>query len=296
MRDGTGCPAVDRDRVTVRFSRSECAPCLLQRHTVRIPVSNLWNCDPARVRALLPRVPLRAYLPDVIRKLVLFDIDGTLLHTHGAGRRAIHAALQGEIGALAADSRVRFDGKTDPQIVRELLDEVAHADRDNAARIAAVCERYVELLAVELEAGTCRTTVYPGITELLDGLEARHDALLGLLTGNVASGARLKLAAAGIDPDRFLVGAFGSDHHERAQLPPIAAGRAEPLMARVPTGSEIVIIGDTPADMTCGQGVGARPIGVATGSYSRADLDAAGAFATFEDLSETGPVLDAIYA
>jgi phosphoglycolate phosphatase len=221
----------------------------------------------------------------VIRKLVLFDIDGTLLHTHGAGRRAIHAAIRGEIGTLAAESRVRFDGKTDPQIVRELLDEIAHADRDNAERIAAVCERYVELLAVELQAGTCRTTVYPGIVELLDGLEARHDAVMGLLTGNVASGARLKLAAAGIRPERFRVGAFGSDHHDRAQLPPIAAARAEPLMARVPTGEDIVIIGDTPADMTCGRGVGARAIGVATGAYSRADLTGAGAFATFLSLA-----------
>jgi len=231
-----------------------------------------------------------------MRKLVLFDIDGTLLHTHGAGRRAIHAAIHSEIGALAAESRVRFDGKTDPQIVRELLDEIAHADRDNAERIAAVCRRYVELLAVELQAGTCRTTVYPGILDLLDRLEARNDAVLGLLTGNVASGAQLKLAAAGIRPERFTIGAFGSDHHDRAQLPPIAAARAEALMARVPTGAEIVIIGDTPADMTCGRSVGARAIGVATGAYARSDLTAAGAFATFDDLSRTDLVLDAIYA
>jgi len=230
----------------------------------------------------------------VIRKLVLFDIDGTLLHTHGAGRRAIHAALMSEVGALSPDSQVRFDGKTDPQIVRELLEEIEHADRDRADRIAAVCERYVELLAVELEAGTCQTTVYPGITVLLDRLEARHDAVMGLLTGNVASGARLKLAAAGIRPERFRVGAFGSDHHDRAQLPPIAAARAEALMARVPTGQDIVIIGDTPADMTCGQGIGARAIGVGTAAYRPDDLLAAGAHTVFADLSDTAAVVAAI--
>lgn len=232
----------------------------------------------------------------MFRKLVLFDIDGTLLHTHGAGRRAIHAALLHEVGALAPDSRVRFDGKTDPQIVRELLQEAEHADRENGDRIAAVCRRYVDLLALELEAGTCSTTVYPGITALLDGIERRQDAILGLLTGNVADGARLKLSAAGIAPDRFRVGAFGSDHHDRARLPAIAAERAAPLMGHRPAGAEIVILGDTPADMTCGLGVGARAIGVATGSYPSAELRAAGAFAVFEDFADTAPVLHAIYA
>jgi len=232
----------------------------------------------------------------VLRKLVLFDIDGTLLHTHGAGRRAIHAALLREIAPPAAPSRVRFDGKTDPQIVRELLAEVAHADRDDEQRILAVCQRYVDLLATELEAGNCETTVYPGVTALLDGIERRHDTLLGLLTGNVADGARLKLQAAGLAPGRFRVGAFGSDHHDRARLAAIAAARAAPHMGRVPSGADIVILGDTPADMTCGREVGARAIGVATGSYSRADLLAAGAHAVFGSFAEPEPVLHAIYA
>jgi phosphoglycolate phosphatase-like HAD superfamily hydrolase len=191
---------------------------------------------------------------------------------------------------------VRFDGKTDPQIVRELLEEAEHTDRDDGDRIAAVCRRYVDLLAAELDADTGRTTVYPGITELLDGLERRHDTILGLLTGNVADGARLKLSAAGIAPERFRVGAFGSDHHDRARLPSIAADRAEPLMGRRPAGAEIVILGDTPADMTCGHGVGARAIGVATGFYSAAELRAAGAYAAFDDFAATASVLDAIYA
>lgn len=232
----------------------------------------------------------------MLRKLVLFDIDGTLLHTHGAGRRAIHAALLREVGVLAAESRVRFDGKTDPQIVRELLAEAEHEDPHDAGRIAAVCRLYVGLLESELEAGTCRTTLYPGVVELLDSIEARHDAVLGLLTGNLADGARLKLGAAGIGHARFRVGAFGSDHHERAALPAIAAARAEDIMGRRPHGPDIVILGDTPADMTCGRGVDARAIGVATGHYTAAELAAAGAYAVFEDFGDTGAVVEAIYA
>lgn len=231
-----------------------------------------------------------------MKKLVLFDIDGTLLHTRGAGRRAIHAAILAELGAEAPPDVVRFDGKTDPQIVRELLGVANHPDQHDDARIAAVCRRYVTLLEAELAGGARDTVVYPGVEVLLELLELRGDAVLGLLTGNVADGARLKLAAAGIVYERFRVGAFGSDHHDRAQLPAIAAQRAAVLMGRVARGAEIVIIGDTPADMTCGRGVAARAIGVATGSYRVADLLAAGAYAVFEDLSEPARVLDAIYA
>ncbi len=231
-----------------------------------------------------------------MRKLVLFDIDGTLLHTHGAGRRAIHAALAEEFGAAPPEHVVRFDGKTDPQIVRELLQVTNHPGADDAARIAAVCRRYVDLLATELARGDHTTAVYPGVRALLDLLDARGDALLGLLTGNLAEGARLKLESGGIAYERFRVGAFGSDHADRAALPAIAARRAAALVGRELRGAEIVILGDTPADMTCGDGVAARPIGVATGSYGSAALAAAGAYAVFDDLSEPDRVLAAIYA
>lgn len=227
------------------------------------------------------------------RKLILFDIDGTLLHTQGAGRRAIHAALLAELGAVGHGD-VRFDGKTDPQIVRELLR--GHPDAGDDGRIAAVCRRYVELLESELNAPHARPTVYPGALPLLDLLEGRGDAVLGLLTGNVVEGARLKLRAAGIAPDRFRVGAFGSDHADRSCLPAIAAARAAALFARVPRGDEVVIVGDTPSDMTCGRAIGARAIGVATGSYTSDELAAAGAFAVFADLGEPELVARAIFA
>lgn len=229
-----------------------------------------------------------------MRKLVLFDIDGTILLSAGAGRRAITAAMAAHVGDVRAFERVRFDGKTDPQIVAELLEAAGDPEPCAPHRIAAVCEAYVAMLAQELAHPANRTTLLPGIAPLLTALEARADVLLGLVTGNVAPGAALKLRAAGVAPERFRVGAYGSDSAHRPDLPPIAAGRAEAFMGRRPAGHDVVIIGDTPADVTCGKPIGARAIAVTTGSYVAADLHAAGADAVFADLADTDRVLDAI--
>lgn len=226
-------------------------------------------------------------------KLVLFDIDGTILLTSGAGRRAIVAAITHEVGATGM-SRVRFDGKTDPQIVAELLDSAGHEGPPAAERVDAICRRYVDLLAAELEHPSTRTTVMPGVLRLLDALERQHGVVLGLLTGNIARGAALKLRAAGIDPKRFRVGAFGSDAAHRPALPPIAARRAAELFGREPSGHEVVIIGDTPADVACAECINARTVAVATGGYSSAELRACGPYAVFEDLSDTDRVLSSI--
>jgi phosphoglycolate phosphatase-like HAD superfamily hydrolase len=194
---------------------------------------------------------------------------------------------------LAFD-RVRFDGKTDPQIVAELLEVAGHSAPRSSDWVTTLCRRYVDLLELELKRGSSRTTVMPGVHALLDRLEAESGVVLGLLTGNWAEGAKLKLRAAGLDPDRFRVGAFGSDAAERPDLPPIAAARAQSYFGRVPTGSEVVIIGDTPADIACGRCIDARTVAVATGSFSMADLKACGAYAVFPDLSDTEQVLCAI--
>jgi phosphoglycolate phosphatase-like HAD superfamily hydrolase len=152
----------------------------------------------------------------------------------------------------------------------------------------------VNLLAHELAQPSARTTLMPGVHDLLDRLEAETDVVLGLLTGNVEEGAALKLRSAGLDPTRFRVGAYGSDAADRPDLPPIAAHRARSHFGRIPSGAEVVIIGDTPADISCGQCIGARAVGVATGAYSVTDLEACGAHAVFQDLSDTGLVLEAI--
>ncbi|MDQ3224408.1 MAG: HAD family hydrolase, partial [Gemmatimonadota bacterium] len=171
-------------------------------------------------------------------KLVLFDIDGTILLTAGAGRRAIVAAISEAVGSTAALHQVRFDGKTDPQIVTELLAAAGHPGPHQPDRVEALCSRYVDLLQHELQQPTGRTTVMPGVQRLLDRLEMESGVVLGLLTGNVARGAALKLRSGGLDPKRFRVGAYGSDSAHRPELPPIAARRAEPYFGRVPSGAE----------------------------------------------------------
>jgi len=223
-------------------------------------------------------------------KLVLFDIDGTLVWSDGAGRRAIHHALTEVFGATGP-ADYRFDGKTDPQIVRDLMRHVGHEDAHIDERLSAVFDLYVERLRDELRAPGYRPRVLPGVFELLDALDARGDVVLGLLTGNVAEGARAKLESVGIDPGRFRVGAFGSDHEHRPSLPQLAHRRLRDELGVEVQGSDVVIIGDTPADVTCGRVLGARAIGVATGRYSTDDLWQAGASAVFADLSDTAAVV-----
>src|SRR5207302_135903 len=146
-------------------------------------------------------------------KLILFDIDGTLLWTDGAGRRAIHRALLLEAGTAGPIETYRFDGKTDPQIVRELLGLAGHPEATDEQRIEAVCRRYVELLSAELGKPTQATRLMVGVAELLAALEPHEReerAVVGLLTGNLEPGAALKLRSAGLDLARFRVGAYGS--------------------------------------------------------------------------------------
>jgi phosphoglycolate phosphatase-like HAD superfamily hydrolase len=232
-------------------------------------------------------------------RLILFDIDGTILWTNGAGRRAIHRALVDEMGTAGPIEGYRFDGKTDPQIVRELMELAGHPECNSEDRISAVCARYVDLLTDELAKPTQATRIYPGIKDLLTALEpyeADGRALVGLLTGNVQNGAALKLRSAGLDPARFTVGAFGSDAHHRPNLPAIAAKRAEQRTGRRFTGADILIVGDTPDDVACARPMGARTVGVGTGFYSAAALKEAGATLAFDNLGDTQAVIDALFS
>lgn len=228
-------------------------------------------------------------------KLVLFDIDGTLLSAAGAGRRAIHAALREVFGSTGPDN-YWFDGKTDRQIVRDLMRSDGHSDDAIDDRMNAVMDRYLQCLDRELEDPAHPSRLYPGVGELLDALEAREDILLGLLTGNLEAGARAKLQATGLDPARFVIGAFGSDHELRPELPAIAQRRARDVLGLEIDGGAVVVIGDTPADIACGRGIGARSIGVATGRYSAAELQAHSPSAVFDDLGSTDLVVAAIVA
>ncbi len=232
-------------------------------------------------------------------KLVLFDIDGTLLWTDGAGRRAIQQALVEEMGTAGPIESYRLDGKTDPQIMTELLQLAAHPEAEDPERVAAVCRRYLAVLAVELAKPTQVTRLFPGVAELLGALAAHERnarALVGLLTGNLMEGAALKLRSGGLDPERFAVGAYGSDAYRRSDLPAIVARRAAERTGRTFRGADVVIVGDTPADVACARPIGARTLAVATGFYDVAALREAGATHVFDDLSDTAAVLDAILA
>jgi phosphoglycolate phosphatase-like HAD superfamily hydrolase len=228
-------------------------------------------------------------------RLVLFDIDGTLLWSDGAGRRAIHRALA-EVFGETGPADHRFDGKTDPQIVREMMRIAGRDDSEIDRRMMPLFARYVACLEEELRDPAHHAKPLPGVLELLDVLSRRADVALGLLTGNLIEGARVKLRAVGIDPELFVIGAFGSDHEDRPELPAIAQRRARERLGVDVPGRQVIVIGDTPADVQCGRGIGARAIGVATGRYGVDELRAHGAAAVFADLSDTCAVVDAIVA
>jgi phosphoglycolate phosphatase-like HAD superfamily hydrolase len=230
-----------------------------------------------------------------LRRLILFDIDGTLLWTGGAARRAfLHAMLEvyGTAGPIATHS---FGGKTDPQIARELLRLEGFEDARIDGGFPALWAAYLRELELELNAHAHETVVLPGVRELLATLAARSDVLLGLLTGNIARGAALKLASAAL-AGPFQLGAYGSDRERREELPPVAVERARVLAGIEFRGRDIVVIGDTPSDMTCGKALDVHAFGVATGYFDEPALLASGAHTVFADLADTAAVVDALLA
>ncbi len=228
-------------------------------------------------------------------KLVLFDIDGTLLWTDGAGRRAMEGALT-ECFGVPGDSTYRYDGKTDRQIAREQMRAAGFDDATIDLRMTDLLHAYAVRLQQSLERDSSAARLCGGVHPLLDALDAHDGAELGLLTGNIELGARHKLRAVGLEFTRFRVNAFGSDHEERPQLPAVAQRRARDVMGLDLTGHGLVIIGDTPADIHCGRSLGVRAIGVATGRYSVDDLAAHSPHAVFPTLDDTDAVLAAILA
>jgi phosphoglycolate phosphatase len=228
-----------------------------------------------------------------MRRLILFDIDGTLLSADGAGKRAVREALTHVYGATGPIRAYSFAGRTDPEIVRELM-EAAGVPRETIdAGLPALWERYAANLARDI--GGFEVRPLPGVLPLLERVEAAGGTVVpGLLTGNIASGARIKLEAAGIRFERFRVGAFGSDHAHRPELPAIAAERARALTGEEYRGKEIVIVGDTPLDVACGAHLGVRTVAVATGGHAPEELAACGPDHLFDDLSDTDAVWSAI--
>jgi phosphoglycolate phosphatase-like HAD superfamily hydrolase len=168
-------------------------------------------------------------------------------------------------------------------------------DKSIDAKMHRLLNLYVENLGYELRApDKTPPRVLDGVNELLDALESNSDVILGLLTGNIERGARMKLDAVGIEFTRFRVGAYGSDHERRPQLPAIARERCRRQTGVFLNGAEVVVIGDTPDDLQCGRSIGASAIGVATGRFSVDQLMEHRPAAAFPDLTDTQAVLDVI--
>jgi phosphoglycolate phosphatase len=222
-----------------------------------------------------------------LRRLLLFDIDGTLV-LGGPAKDAFRVALMETFGTAGAIEVHSFAGKTDPQIARELLQGAGVTDADIDAGFPRLWARYLSYLEERLPANPVR--VLPGVRPLLEALGERTDVGLALLTGNIAPGAELKLASAGLWR-HFRTGSFGSDHEERDELPSIALRRAREAWGVSLSPRDAVVVGDTPRDVQCGRKIGMHTLGVATGHHTVSDLETAGAERVLADLSDTAGVL-----
>ena len=194
------------------------------------------------------------------------------------------------------ESSYRFDGKTDRQIVRELMRGAGHADARIDESLELVMAEYLDCLTTELADPACVVEPMPGVAALLDALCGRDDCVVGLLTGNLEHGAERKIRAAGLDVSCFTVSAYGSDHERRDELPEVAQRRARDTLGLEIPGERVVIIGDTPADIACGRRIGARAVAVATGRYSVEELAAHAPAVVLPDLRDTALALGAILA
>lgn len=225
-------------------------------------------------------------------RLFLFDIDGTLVVTGGAGQRAMNRAFHDVFGVPDAFAGIELAGRTDTSILGDAFARQAMPATPEAT--AAFRARYLVCLQEEVPRPGPNKRVLPGITDLLTELEPRPHSFLGLLTGNYCDAAEVKLSH--FDLWRyFRCGAFGEDHGDRNALVPVALDRAR--SAGLPPHvdeARVVVIGDTPRDVACAHAHGARCLAVATGGYSRRTLEHAGADVVFEDLSDTRAVLRAL--
>lgn len=214
-------------------------------------------------------------------RFVLFDIDGTLIDSGGAGSRAFDLALEELTGIRDGFRGISFAGKTDLLILKE-----AQANWDLSCSdgwLTDFLNLYVKHLTLTI--ADTEGHVKDGVTDLLVRLTEEDDVVLGLLTGNVEQGAKIKLERFSLH-SYFVVGAFGSDHEDRNRLLPVAAGRLARSNGIVVDYEDCVVIGDTPRDVASAQAHGAACLAVATGPYSEEQLQEAGAEAVVPDLTD----------
>lgn len=228
-----------------------------------------------------------------IRRLILWDIDGTLLTAGVAGRTVFDDAVTSVMGRDPGRHGVQMSGKTDPQIALEILATLSLSEtdaRDRLPRVLRALEHYTENSLQRIRADG---RVLPGVEEVLEQLSEASEVLQTVLTGNLASNARVKLRAFGLD--RWLdleVGAYGSDHPDRTALVPVALAKVERRYGTELSAGDVWVVGETPLDLECARASGAHCLLVATGRFPLEKLEGLDADVLLPDLSDTPLVLD----
>jgi len=222
-------------------------------------------------------------------RLLLFDIDGTLMRTAGAGREAMNRTFEKVYGIRDAFNNIMMMGRTDPGILYEALENHGLAQKEE--EIERFRETYFWILAEEIEIPRSGKHLCPGVVELLDTLQNEKKVIIGLLTGNWRYSALIKLRYFGID-EYFTIGAFADDSSDREDLVPIVIEKLKNQRHLNLLKHHIFVIGDTPLDIRCAKPHGVRTLGVATGFHSIDDLKKESPDYLFEDLSEIGQLID----
>lgn len=218
-------------------------------------------------------------------KLLLWDIDGTIISSGGCGEASLRLAVR-EIFGTEDDLRdIEIAGRTDTRIARQLLRKYGRPETDEG--IAEIVNCYLRILPILLPQKVGR--LLPGVGEVLAALAPREDVVLALLTGNVVAGARHKLSHYGVW-HYFAFGAYADDHHERNELGPIAMKRARELGHDF-APQDVWVIGDTPHDIACARAFEAKVLAVATGNFNSTALAEFKPDALFEDMMDTSRVV-----
>jgi phosphoglycolate phosphatase-like HAD superfamily hydrolase len=239
-----------------------------------------------RDRLCLRSERARGQFQPLNKKLLLFDIDGTLLTSGGAGEKALRLGFRDRFGIDDDLTKVEIAGRTDSGIARVML--AAHGLPETTENLARFFDGYLHHLALQLPIQ--QGALLPGVLPLLDALRQRDDIVLALLTGNLERGAKLKLTHYGLW-HYFQFGAFADDHHDRNALGPFARARARERHGREFPPERIFVLGDTPHDIACARAIGARAVAIATGKYSATELAAHAPDFLLADASDIDAVL-----
>jgi phosphoglycolate phosphatase-like HAD superfamily hydrolase len=226
-------------------------------------------------------------------RLILFDIDGTLLREGLAPKIAFARALRETYNTTGPVQNFKFAGMTDPECVVEIMRMAGLDDETIFGRRQECLRRYVDHLAIEMQ-NHDGAKLFPGVRALLERLNKLENVLVGLLTGNILRGAQLKLRRWNLEP-YFRFGAYGDDHEDRTVLAQIALTKARNLTGLPIAGADTTIVGDTPRDVVCARAIGARAVVVATGQVTRQELLSAGPDALLDSFENYDAALRAMF-